>query len=126
MKSIKAIWNAIPFKSLLVVPSAIYWLGAILNQIVMIANGAMMPVLMPGGCPVDADGGILDPVHKCMTAATHLKFLADIINVHVFIGSLGDMLLFLGDAITLPAVFIWAGLAAREFYDAKSGVLRQS
>lgn len=114
MKSIKAVWNAIPHKALLFIPSAIYWLGAILNQIVMIANGAMMPVLMPGGCPADADGGILDPIHKCMTAATHLKFLADIINAHVFIGSLGDMFLFLGDALTWPAIFIAIGLVLGE------------
>lgn len=114
MKSIKAVWNAIPHKFLLLGPQVIFWLGAALNQFVMALNGAMMPVLVPGGCPVDAERGLLDFRHVCMNAGTHLKFLADILNIGEGIASIGDMLLWTGEAVMWPAIFIAIGLILGE------------
>lgn len=113
MKSIKAVWNAIPHKFLLLGPQVIFWFGAFLNQLVMVFNGSVMPVQVPGGCPVDS-GELLDFVHSCMTSGTHLKFLADIINVHDGIASVGDLFLWTGDLLTIPALILVFGLVIGE------------
>lgn len=77
-----------------------------LNKIVMAFNGNQMPVLIPGGvCPEN-----IGDLHSCMTSATHLKFLADWINVHYGIMSIGDLFIGLGDITFLPGLIIWAVL----------------
>lgn len=86
---------------LLVVPQFIYWLGALLNQLAMAANGGVMPVLWNSMNPWDPD-----PRHVVMTHATHLKFLCDWINVRDIL-SPGDILLDIGDLLSTPAFWIW-------------------
>ena len=96
----------IPYWYLLVGPTLMYGLGFGLNALVMAANHAQMPVLMPGG-----DASILDPndlLHCAMTAHTHLKFLADWIVIKgIGIASPGDFLLWSYDITFLPALVAW-------------------
>ena len=99
----------IPFVSFLVGPQLTLYIGAAFNQLAMAANGGAMPVLMPG-CSTSSD----DWRHQCMTAATHLKFLSDWINLHSVIASVGDLLIWAGDKLTVPCLIIWATLVIRE------------
>lgn len=101
----------IPHLYLLLIPSALKYLGGFLNVLVMAANGGEMPVLYPGGC---------DPLHLlylrvCMTSATRFKYLADwmVIN-HVGVISPGDFLIWTGTAMIVPALVAWAVLMSHE------------
>jgi hypothetical protein len=86
-------------------PALMFAFGFILNAIVMSANGGQMPVLMPGGCPVDGMDEVF-PIHVCMTATSHLKFLADWIVINHFgIASPGDFFLWGGESAFWPALF---------------------
>ena len=92
---------------LLTVPAGMYALGFWLNQLVIAANGGTMPVLVANCTANDMDG---DRIHACMTHASHLKFLADWINLHVAIASPGDLLLWFGDYLMVPclALFLYS------------------
>jgi hypothetical protein len=95
----------IPFATFLLGPTVCEYVGAALNQIVMGVNGAMMPVLFPDGWNYSVDGR-----HTPMTAATHLKFLGDWLNLQSAILSPGDLLIMLGDTMILPGLLVWATL----------------
>jgi Family of unknown function (DUF5317) len=114
VKSLIRLFKAIPNKGLLLVPQAMYWLGAFLNQLVLAANNGQMPVLFPGGCPAELQEALEGSIHTCMTSASHLKILADWINVHIYIMSIGDVLLGLGDLFTGPLFWCWLTLALLE------------
>ena len=78
-------------------------IGVLLNQIVISANGGLMPV--DTGCiGVAVDGRTLDERHKVMTDTTEYRYLGDVIPVDVpvygGIFSMGDMVLFLGLALS--------------------------
>lgn len=101
----------IPYSYLLYGPAMLFVIGFAMNSIVIAANHGQMPVLFPGGgCPDISD----DPVHVCMTASTHLKFLADWIMM-VSRGELqglyspGDFVEMLGEFTMKPAFLIWFG-----------------
>ena len=87
---------------LLVVPQFVYWTGALLNQLAMVANGGLMPVLWNSQNPWSPDD-----THSVMTHASHLKLLCDWINLHTAILSPGDVLLSLGDLAIGPAFWAW-------------------
>lgn len=97
---------------LLLVPQAIYYFGALLNQIAVNANNGLMPVWY-GACSVGTSGKVmagvrvLDDMHSCLTSATHYKILCDWINLHASVLSPGDVLLALGDLVTVPAFWMW-------------------
>lgn len=76
----------------------------------MMANGGQMPVLFPGGCPAPDPDEVPDILHVCMTSATHLKVLCDIIVSHSGISSIGDVLIDAADFCFWPAVIIWGTL----------------
>ena len=91
----------------LLAPPLLFLVGAALNQIVMAANHGLMPVQVQGGCmPGTGDGA----GHVCMDANTHLKFLADWIQLHIGTASIGDTLIWLGDWLWYPAIFLWVGM----------------
>jgi hypothetical protein len=97
-------------------------LGFTLNALVMAFNGGQMPVLWPGGCDamraiqdmVTSLGGSSDPLHSCMTHATHLKFLADWIILKSGVASPGDFLEWAYDYTHIPSVAIWVALTIKE------------
>ena len=100
---------------LLVGPALLYGLGYFLNAFVCGINHGQMPVLFPGG---DCSPAIFiahgDPVHACMSAATHLKFLADWIPM-VTNGKLegmsspGDFMEDAGLATFYPSLYLLLG-----------------
>lgn len=63
-----------------------------------------MPVYVPGGC-VDMDWN-----HMCMTAHTHLNFLADWMVNNSGVSSFGDLCIDLAKATRLPAFLAWFGI----------------
>jgi hypothetical protein len=95
----------IPYWQFLLLPTLAFFLGATLNQIAMVFNGGAMPVLVHS-CPADG----LDWLHTCWDSHTHLKFLTDWINLHTMIASVGDMLLWAGQASQDICWIIWAVL----------------
>lgn len=87
---------------LLLGPQVVFYLGALLNQFAMAANGTVMPVLwnsMNKWSP--------DPRHVVMTQGTPLKVLCDWINLSYGILSPGDIFLDLGDMCISPAFWMW-------------------
>jgi hypothetical protein len=90
----------IPYWTLAVAPSLLFGIGFAMNAIVMGINGSQMPVQL-SGCTVDVIGeGTVGAIHSCMTAATHLKVLADWIVVRgVGIASPGDFLEWASDYV---------------------------
>lgn len=105
---------AIPYKWILAGPPGLFLLGFLMNSLVIAANHGQMPVLMPGSCDPLYFAG--DPIHTCMTHATHLKFLAD----WVWVGSLGaiaspgDFLIWAYQYLSVPSLWLWTGLAVKE------------
>lgn len=91
----------------LFVPLALAWLGAGLNQLVVYANGDLMPVLYN-----DCNNAVLtaDHVHTCLTSATHLKPLCDIILTNDGVSSIGDVLQTTGPSTILPCTLLWFGI----------------
>lgn len=97
---------------LLFLPQAVYWLGALLNQLAMVLNDGMMPVLWNGINPWQQDES-----HFVMTHATHLKIICDWINLHSLgIWSPGDVLLSLGDLTIGPAFWMWIAYVVYRAY----------
>lgn len=112
MKSIIRLIRSIPNKGLILGPQIFFYVGALLNQLVLAANNGQMPVQFPGGCTDDILESLTGTVHACMTSASHLKFLSDWINLgRAGIYSPGDILLIFGDTITGPLFWCWLTLA---------------
>lgn len=111
----------IPYPWLLGVPSVFLVLGYSMNAIVMGMNGGQMPVQWPGGC----SGLPVDGVHVCMTAQTHLKFLADWIVQYEGVASPGDFFLWGYYGTRWFAATAWITLVindcVRAFHAAKIG-----
>ena len=103
----------IPYAALLLGPSLLFAIGFALNAFVMAANHGQMPVLWPGGgCIIDPDKDLL---HSCMTAGTHLKFLADWIVIRgLGIASPGDFGEWACDAALWPAITAWVALVIKD------------
>jgi hypothetical protein len=116
----------IPYWPLLTGPALFFGIGFAMNAIVMAANHGQMPVLWPGGCPQDGVSEDVFPIHACMSAATHLKFLADWIVIRgLGVTSPGDFFEWLSDATLMPALYMWLALVIRDKhvpnYDRKAG-----
>lgn len=99
---------------LLVGPAAMYALGYALNALVLGVNHSQMPVRFPGGGCGPADFFDGDLAHACMTAKTHLSFLADWITVvdHGKVESMsspGDFIEMAGEQSLGPAFMMWLG-----------------
>ena len=100
---------------LVVVPTLLYYLGSAMNIIVIAANKGLMPVdtaecfaaNVPIGAALDADQG---GNHVCMSAASHLKWLADWIWVGNGTASLGDLGIYTGLALQEPLFWVWMTL----------------
>lgn len=116
MVNLRRFLMKVPHWYLLAIPTILIYLGGAMNILVMGVNHAKMPVLVPGGiCDPDMYSGSL--IHQCMTHASHLKFLADWINLvssQGAIASPGDMIIDLGAYLFFPAIFIWVVLMVKE------------
>jgi hypothetical protein len=103
----------------LLVPHAVYFLGAASNQAVLIANHDKFPVMItPEREAAETEGGMWphDNAHCVMTPQTHLNFLADIFDMRVYTESIGDMMLEFGVWLNTFAPFVWAALVIRKLY----------
>ena len=98
---------------LLLLPTAVWLAGAASNQLVLFANDDKFPVMVnqkhlhtfTDGA--DADG-MIDNVHCVMTNQTHLNVLADIIDLHLAIYSIGDLLMQWSEGYGYFAYLLWA------------------
>ena len=108
----------IPYAWIIFTPPALFALGFLLNAIVVAANGGQMPVHVPGGaCRLISEDDI---VHTCMTAASHLKILADWILINGSdprIASPGDFLEWSLDQTMFPAFVAWVALIIKDHHD---------
>ncbi len=108
----------IPYWYLLLGPQVLYYLGGLFNVGVMALNHGAMPVQIPPSVDLSQVG--FDPGHQAMTAATHLKFFCDWINIHTDIASPGDLLVWLGDYLTVPALAVWGAFMIKDDNQTKS------
>ena len=115
---------------IILAPTAISWLGAASNQVVLYANHDTFPVSvnpvklqvftggelvkdpkphMEGGTTVELEDGtvMMDPTHCVMTSKTHLNWLADVFDFHDEIESIGDLLINLGDWANAFALYVY-------------------
>ena len=114
---------------ILLLPFALYYLGAGMNILAVTANNGGMPVYMPvtwpGACDESIDvfgmklqrhviceeGHVLDHKHIVAGPSTHLVILTDWIQIAGdSVVSPGDCLLWLGDWLTIPMMGAWFGL----------------
>ena len=100
-----------PYWYLLVIPTALYYLGSFLNVGVMALNHGQMPVLIPSDLASQMD---FDLRHVVMTAQTHFKFFCDWINLGEGIASPGDILIWFGQATSNIGAAIWAALMLKD------------
>ena len=101
-------WPKIPYLGFLALPGMAFVVGIGLNKICMAFNGGLMPVLEPA-CHFADDGH-----HTCMSAATHLRFLADWLRFPSGTWSLGDLLINAGEYTAPFGLVIWAVLMIKE------------
>jgi hypothetical protein len=106
----------------LLLPVVFIVLGAASNQLAVIANHDVMPVLMneariqvSGGAVTIGDVRFLDPKHSVMDEHTHLTFLCDIIDVGD-IESIGDLGIDFGQWMWDFAPFLWGSLLCLKVY----------
>lgn len=109
----------IPHWYLIVLPIFFLFFGSFLNVFVMAINHNQMPVLMPGASALvpgscDPAEFVGDIQHSCMTVSTHIKFLADWIFIKSGVASVGDMFIYLGEFLFLPALYIWIAFVIKD------------
>jgi hypothetical protein len=100
----------VTFIWILLIPYALHITGAILNDLVMFANGGRFPVMYnPARQWNRADAnGMLDKTHCIMTSKTHLNLLADVIDRNEQgISSIGDILIDAGETFSSSCTVIW-------------------
>jgi len=85
---------------------------------VMALNHGQMPVQLPANVATLVD---FDIRHTVMTSATHLKFFCDWIQLGDGIASPGDVLAWLGDAIMIPCLAIWAAFVIKDYNEGNNG-----
>jgi len=105
---------------LLLLPTAVHFVGVASNQLVLFANDDKFPVMInqhklyswnpKEGMPAD---GMMDDTHCVMTSRTHLNLLADILDFHGSIESVGDELIDWSANYAGYVYFLWAILMLR-------------
>ena len=111
------------FLYILLLPYGLYYTGATLNQVVIVANHGEFPVMINPVKLHDFIGddddtlaqvqatGMIDDVHCIMTSKTHLNYLSDIFELrHDGIYSVGDFMLMAGESLEFPTFFAWLAL----------------
>lgn len=105
----------------LLLPYVFIFAGAASNQLVIVANHGKFPVqtnAVHAKMWIAEDSplpdGMLDDVHCVMTDKTHLNLLADVIDLHSSVESVGDLSMELGQWLNTFAPFLYIGLATGE------------
>ena len=103
---------------IILLPVSIMFVGAVSNQLVMIANHDSFPVLMNDARFENLPtAGMIDKQHCVMTSETHLNMLADIFDFgHDGIESIGDLCLDFGQWLWTFAPYVWGVLVIRKLY----------
>jgi hypothetical protein len=107
---------------LLLLPTAVGFIGAASNQLVLFANDDKFPVMvnqkhLSTFTDEGADAnGMIDAIHCVMTHQTHLNILADIIDFHSTIVSIGDLLMDWSAEYGVFAYVIWGVLVIRKLW----------
>jgi len=105
---------------LVILPAALFALGAICNQVAIRCNKGQMPVSWPGGCATYPDPKKdpdvrPDPVHKCMTKDSHVKFLSDWLTDSQGVASPGDWMMDAAEPFFRPFLLLWCFLTTVNF-----------
>jgi hypothetical protein len=95
---------------IILLPFALFYLGAALNVLALTANWGVMPVVIPASWDQVSPGTILDPRHISWHSAVHLAVLCDWIRWYNGMVSPGDLLLWLGDWIQPYGIGAWVGV----------------
>jgi hypothetical protein len=82
-------------------------LEGICNDAAKRSNGGFMPVAVSKGMIITTAGRIP------MTSATRLNLLGDIIRVHSYVFSIGDLAGYIGLALTWVGIVYWGIVVAR-------------
>jgi uncharacterized protein DUF5317 len=97
-------------------PVACYALGLAFNEIALLANHGLMPVLTN-----DCEGYVArwamagDPLHTCLTGATRLKFFTDwFIIPGVGTVSVGDGLISIYEYLAFPFLYVWFAFVVKD------------
>lgn len=88
------------------------FVGAVSNQLVMVANHDKFPVMLNESARAKFtpdENGMIDKKHCVMTSATHLNLLADIFDFHVGWFSIGDGFIAFGEWLQSFCIFVWIG-----------------
>ncbi len=109
----------VPYWPFIVIPPLVFGIGFAMNLLAMTVNGGQMPVLISGGCVANEFRG--DWIHRCMTPATHLKFLCDwIIIKSVGTASPGDLLEWFYQVTGTYGIVSWFVLTVNDLQKVKS------
>lgn len=100
---------------LVILPAALFALGAFCNQLVILANKGHMPVSWPGGCSLYPKDSDTDPIHVCMTKASHLRIIADWLKDNEGIQSPGDWMMDASEIFMKPFLLLWCILTTINF-----------
>lgn len=96
---------------LILLPFALYYLGATLNILAVTANYGVMPFVLPASWEPMSPGTIADPRHIVWHSGVHLSLLCDWIQWYRGnVCSPGDLLLWLGDWLQPYGLGAWVGV----------------
>jgi hypothetical protein len=99
---------------IIIVPQGLIQLGGGMNQLVILANHDMFPVLInPAKAAHTLPNGIDSDGHILMSKDTHLNVLGDIFDFHDKWSSLGDLTIELGTWMSTWAPFMWVVLVSQ-------------
>ena len=101
-------------------PYLAFCLGALLNILVVTANHGYMPVhqsaIIFNRFGWQANGDVLDEIHRVMQSSDHLKILADWIEIpRIAIVSPGDLFLWLGEWLEGWTFLAWLAFLWRDY-----------
>ena len=100
---------------ILLAPYPLIGIGTMSNQLVLWANHDQFPVLMRDSAAVKImPDGFDDSGHILMTSETHLNPLGDIFDFHAYWGSVGDMLIDLGEWMQSFCPYVFLALVTRK------------
>lgn len=106
----------IPYWKILLGPYILYGIGLALNALAVAAGHGQMMVLWPGGCGTGFGGD--DPIHGCMTAATHFKIISDWIYLpRMGMASIGDVFLITSNYLQNFCLYVWIALVIKDYND---------
>jgi len=103
------------FLWVLLLPPTLFFVGATLNQLVLITNHDQFPVLMRDSAASRLmPNGIDDEGHVLMSHSTHLNFLGDVFDFHEGWDSVGDLTMTLAGWLQGFCPYVYVVLATQQ------------